>query len=409
MTSPPSVVVAASWRDNSITAIARGAHARGVLRERYVVDDRFVARLALLTGGFSTQARAHAARARDRSRARSMSGDVLVGRSPELLRIVGAVADRRLPIDLGEQLWKADFDRRVARCLARRPALGPHDVLVGMPGSAAASFATATSATLVLNAIDTHPREHNRVLEEAYPDGRAHAEAYPDLLVGRIERELELAHLVLVPSELSAEQMRRHGVAPSKLAVFRYAVELEAFDPGVCAGSRGSERPTVLCVAQVLYRKGVPMLLDAARRAPTVDVRIAGPVFDPRLVVDAPPNVTLLGSLGPDEVRREYATADAFVLPSLDDCFGLVVTEAAAAGLPLYVTAMTGAFEIVQSLPQTTLVDPSDVAGLASLLAAIPVLEPEARRANASGTRELDRTTLDWDRYAEAVLDAALR
>lgn len=406
----PSVVVSASWRDNSITAIARAAAGRGLLRERYVVDDRFVAGLALVKGGLRAPARAHAARARARSRTRSMPGDVTVGRRPELLRIVGAVLDPRVPVDLGEQVWKADFDRRVARRLSRRPPLRPGDVLVGMPGSSAATFAAAPAATRVLDAIDTHPREHNRVLQEAYPDGRAHAETYPDVLVRRIERELGLADLVLVPSELSAEQMRRHGVPADRIAVLPYAVDLAAYElaGGGTAPARRSPRPTLLCVAQVLHRKGIPMLLEAARRAPGVDVRVAGPVFDPGLVADVPDNVTLLGSLDPGQVSAEYAAADAFVLPSLDDCFGLVVTEAAAAGLPLYVTAMTGASEIVAALPQTTLVDPTDVAGLAAVLASTPLLQAPQRRVNAERTRELDRTTLDWERYADAVLDAAL-
>jgi len=409
MEPQPRVVVSASWRENSISALSRAALARGQLRERYVVDDRFVAHLALLKGGFTAPARAHARRARHRSTSRAMGGDHTVGRGPELLRILGAVGGSRLPVDVGNDLWKAAFDQRVARRVRRLAVehpFRPTDVVIGMPGSSAATFAASGKATLVLDAIDSHPREHNHLLAQAYPDGRARDETYPEGLVRRIERELELADLVLVPSRLAAEGMRRHGVPASKLGLFPYAVALDTFVPAA-APVTPRARPSLLCVAQVSYRKGIPMLLEAARRAPGVDVRVAGPVFAPAVTAGAPANVRFLGTLDQAELAREYAAADAFVLPSLDDCFGLVVTEAAAAGLPLLVTATTGAVEVVADLPQTTVLDAFDVAGTAELLAATPRLDAETRLAHAAAFRSLDQTFLSWDRYADAVLDSA--
>lgn len=405
------VVVSASWRDHSITAIAAEAARRGELDARYIVDDRFVAGLALLKGGFGPAARAHAARARERSARQTAPGDVRVGRRPELMRVLGAVTDARTGWELGERRWKTTFDRAVARRVRRRPLTG-HDVVVGLPGSSLRTFEVAGPAARVFNAIDAHPREHNRVLEEAYGRDAATAEIYPDALVARIEAELALADVVLVPSRATAEGMVRHGVAEAKVRVLPYAVSLQDFglDPGAAAPAHPpAARPQVLFVGQVCYRKGIPSLLEAARRAPGVDVRLAGPVFQPHLVADLPGNVTVLGTLDPDTLRGEYRAADAFVLPTLDDTFGFVVTEAAAAGLPLILSPHCGAREVVAALPATRTVDPlapDGVAALAAALAEVAPLSWEERLGHARAFRDLDRPHPDWAHYGAAVLDS---
>src|SRR5919201_5413776 len=57
----------------------------------------------------------------------------------------------------------------------------------------------------------------------------------------------------------------------------------------------------------------------------------------------APRGVRLVGHAGRDELARWYAAADAFVLPSRSEAWGMALSEAAAAGLPLVVTHAVGA------------------------------------------------------------------
>ena len=52
----------------------------------------------------------------------------------------------------------------------------------------------------------------------------------------------------------------------------------------------------------------------------------------------APPNVRFLGQLAQDALAEWYARADVFVLPSRSEPWGMVLNEAAAAGLPLVAT-----------------------------------------------------------------------
>jgi glycosyltransferase involved in cell wall biosynthesis len=53
--------------------------------------------------------------------------------------------------------------------------------------------------------------------------------------------------------------------------------------------------------------------------------------------------VRLLGRIERDDLLRWYAAADAYVMPSRSETWGMAMQEAAAAGLPLVATEAPGA------------------------------------------------------------------
>lgn len=301
-------------------------------------------------------------------------------------------AERLLPHRyelLPMHLDKAAFARRAAGRLDGNAGV------VAFPGAALEPFAVA-GGTRVLHAVDAHPRAHNAHLERAFGP-RAAAERYPAWLVDRIERELDLADLVLAPSRLVAGQMARHGVDSAKVRVRPYGAEFDLFAPRD-APRRATTRPRVLFVGQVSLRKGIPYLL-AASRGVGVEVRVVGNVFDRALLGYLPPEVVVLPPLPHAALREEYAAADAFVLPTIEDACALVTFEAAAAGLPIITTAMNGAAELLGAYPVTT-VPVGDVDALARALRSVTPLEPGSRLANAAAAR---RAVPDWRSYAESA------
>jgi glycosyltransferase involved in cell wall biosynthesis len=72
--------------------------------------------------------------------------------------------------------------------------------------------------------------------------------------------------------------------------------------------------------------------------------------------------IRVLGQLPPEEVRRVLWAADAFVLNTRLDPNPLSAIEAAAAGLPIVMSAAAGNIREVVEVPQTGFVirDPSD-------------------------------------------------
>lgn len=139
-----------------------------------------------------------------------------------------------------------------------------------------------------------------------------------------------------------------------------YGVQAHAIPPGaaprpVAAGGDGGN---LICVASIEENKN-QLLLAEALRALTESgttgwhATFAGPVSDPaygerlRTALAALPDGSAAqpGELDEPALTELYHASDLLLLPSRREAFGMVVSEAAAAGIPAFVTAGTGAEE----------------------------------------------------------------
>ncbi|MEU2201885.1 glycosyltransferase family 4 protein [Isoptericola sp. NPDC019482] len=82
-------------------------------------------------------------------------------------------------------------------------------------------------------------------------------------------------------------------------------------------------------------------------------------------------HVVLPGALARPDVVAVTARAEALVVPSRVEAFGIVVLEGLRAGIPVVATARGGASEIVNHDVDGLLVDPTDVDALADALATL--------------------------------------
>jgi 1,2-diacylglycerol 3-alpha-glucosyltransferase len=106
----------------------------------------------------------------------------------------------------------------------------------------------------------------------------------------------------------------------------------------------GADEKVVLFVGRVNHEKGIDLLTEAFGRlagvVPSARLLLVGAVYDPRWVqrlldqAGIADRTVLTGQLPPTEVAQAYAASDVFAFPSLTDTQGLVVQEAALAGLP---------------------------------------------------------------------------
>lgn len=395
--------VACAFNENAIWAMALQLSRSRRLAARYVPDWSVTADAVQLLRRPLKGSRSledFVARRRAKVASSGLPEDVLVSRLTEPVRVLGARFKSPATPLLGHYAWKAEFDHRASR--ASRSA--DVDVVIGLPGSSRRTFLAHPRALKVFHATDTHPRARDHALRQCY-GRRAWSEAYPEVLSRRIERELELADVVLVPSRLVGDQMVRHGVAAAKVLRHPYGVDLERFSH-VASGARApnGRRPRLICVGQISLRKGVPLLVEAVRGL-DVDLSLAGQVYDRTAVRDLPDNVSLLGVLSPAQLASAYNAHDAFVLPTVDDAFGLVVTEAAASGLRVLTTDAAGAAEVLSD--RHLVVPAGDVPALREAIRSLEPLGEEERRAT-SGEVLSDRTggIRSWSSYAEDVVAA---
>jgi glycosyltransferase involved in cell wall biosynthesis len=294
---------------------------------------------------------------------------------------------------------KMAFDREVAS------ELPPTDAVVGISGSAALTLRTARGmgALAVLNFVNSHPAEQNRYLRELAGLHGPNHEFVPERVAQRVERELSFADLVLVPSHFVANQLLERGLPESRLAVIPYGVDLGAFSPDT--DRPPNARVCCLYVGEISHRKGIPVLLRAARRLPDLQFVLTGSVVTPSLLRGLPPNARWMGPLPHADVAALMREADVFVLPSLEDSYGLVVAEAMASGLPVVLSDHVGASETIERGVTGFVVPAGDHTALA---AALRRLADDANLRSRMGHMARDRVSAghSWAQYGSDVIAA---
>ncbi|WP_420455195.1 glycosyltransferase [Rubrivirga sp.] len=151
-----------------------------------------------------------------------------------------------------------------------------------------------------------------------------------------------------------------------------------------------------LVVARLTEVKAVDVLLDAYARyrqradAPWALTVVGDGPERSRLEALAEDGVTFAGFAHGDALGHAYGRADAFVLPSRKDTWGLVVNEAMAAGLPVVVSDGAGcAADLVDDGANGIRVPAGDPAALADALARVAALSDAERSAWGDRSREI--------------------
>jgi glycosyltransferase involved in cell wall biosynthesis len=191
----------------------------------------------------------------------------------------------------------------------------------------------------------------------------------------------------VVPGAAAREYLVTLGVPVDRITVAPNAV-----DPGIFGNverTRTEGHCRLIAVGRLAPEKGFDVLLEATDGLP-VEVVIAGAgPEESRLRRLAGPNVTFLGNIERDALRSLYGSADVAVVPSRSDPWGMVLNEAALAGLPLIsTTAPGGAHELVEPGVNGFLVPPDDVPALRQAI--VRVIEDEPfRRAAGERSRQI--------------------
>ena len=223
-----------------------------------------------------------------------------------------------------------------------------------------------------------------------------------------LRQPLRLADAVFAIGSRAADSYARLGIAPDRIARFHYYADADNFrlDAEARARARQSVRAragidehtvTFLFCGQLIPRKGVDTVLRAFAR---VQARGLAPAL--LIVGDGPQRaeleslasalgiahaVTFAGFAEPEALPPYFAAADAIVVASRQEGWGLVVPEAMAAGLPVLASdRVNAAVELIEPGRNGFLFPVDDESTLADHMATlvrererIPVMSREAQ------------------------------
>jgi phosphatidyl-myo-inositol alpha-mannosyltransferase len=220
-------------------------------------------------------------------------------------------------------------------------------------------------------------------------------------------RVLNRLHVRIAVSEAAAWTARRffgghYRVIPNGVHVdYDHAAQLAEAPPG--------DRLRIVFVGQAVERKGLSLLLrafEALREHIPTELTVIGPSreeLDP-LMLDAS-GVRVLGKVDDEVKQRELERADVLCAPSLGgESFGMVLTEAFAAGTPVIASDIPGYRDVVRNGVDGVLVAPGDAQMLAETLR--DLWEEPERRAEMARAAVRDVNRFAWPHVAAEVMEA---
>lgn len=203
---------------------------------------------------------------------------------------------------------------------------------------------------IIIERINCHRATSREILKNAEKMWGIHSEnQISDEDIATENRKLALADTVFCPSPMVKNSMLDNGVSPEKLLSTSYGWEPERFEY-LSHEREENAKPVFLFAGTLCLRKGVPLLLEAWKRADIdAELLLCGGVdqdiqsnFSEQLKGKNIRHISYTKDIG-----QIYKKADVFVFPSLEEGSPLVTYEAMAHGIAPLVSVM-GAGGIVQ-------------------------------------------------------------
>ncbi len=225
---------------------------------------------------------------------------------------------------------------------------------------------------------------------------------------------IDAADAWVATSHVTADRLHAEGLARG----------VRVAEPGadrLARSATGGQEPSglrlrLLFVGNILRRKRVLELVQAFGRLPNAhaELVLVGAELEPKYAAEVRaaitaaelnPRVRFLGALPADGVTEQLALADALVLPSALEGYGMVLSEALWASVPVIAARVGAAEKLVGATLAGLLYEPDDDAALAATIGAFlgdPKLRLRLRRAAWDAAEVLPR----WEDTALAVRSA---
>lgn len=213
-------------------------------------------------------------------------------------------------------------------------------------------------------------------------------------------------------------------IKPERIAVVRNGVDANKFNPNMNVGDVRMKyeldgKVSILFTGNIILRKGIEYIVKAA------DILVNELDYDDTLFLIAgnlsldedyvekikgliknyelEGNVNLLGFLPYEELKKLYVACDIFILPSLEEGFGVVLTEAIASGSPAIGTEVGGIPMQIKDGWNGFLVEPANEKQLAEKIRYL-IDNEEERIRMGKNSRKLAEEEFDWRKITEEYL-----
>jgi glycosyltransferase involved in cell wall biosynthesis len=303
------------------------------------------------------------------------------------------------------QLWfLEEFDRSVTKYLS--PGF---DLFVGWSGANLWSLhrAKELGAITVIERGSSHMHYQTEILKEEYEKwGVKFTETHPVIYEREIQSYYD-ADRITIPSLFVKRTFLEQGIPESKLIHVPYGTSLVEFYPV----QKEDNIFRVIHCGAISLRKGVQYLLQAFHELnlPDTELWLVGSI-DPEIEhflakYQSDNRIIFKGKYPQNQLRLLYSQCSVFCLASIEDGFGMVISQAMACGLPIIHTTNTGGEDIVRDGIDGFCVPIRDVEALKEK---ILFFYENLSLRDEMGKNALEQavTSVTWDIYGEKITQA---
>lgn len=213
----------------------------------------------------------------------------------------------------------------------------------------------------------------------------------------------------MVTSQAIADLLAANDI-PDSIVLFK-GVDLENRSPSFASQamrrrlSKDPNRPKLLIfVGRIAPEKELASLIPWLSQRKDVNLAIVGdgPYLDQVKEAFQGLPATFTGFLHGEDLSQAYASADAFIFPSISETLGLVITEAMASGLPVIAASSEPTLEQIQHGENGLIYDQNDIQALNQ---ALDSLDNPAFRQHLVENGITYAQQFSWDAASQSMLD----
>jgi len=193
----------------------------------------------------------------------------------------------------------------------------------------------------------SHIEYQNSILREEYKKWKVDYHAIPDSIIDRELEEYNECDFITVQSSFAKNTFLDKGFNSNKLIKIPLGVDLKLFKPL----QKSDDKFRVLYSGNFSIRKGAMYILQAINEInlPNFEFVINGHIAKEmeELIKPYASKIKFLGSRKFNELYRVYSQASVLVLPTIEDGFAKVITEAMACRTPVIATTNCGSLDVI--------------------------------------------------------------
>lgn len=311
----------------------------------------------------------------------------------------------RMPLLGANDFFREQFDRWVASQFAEQHRQQAVGIFHGWSSFSLGTLSKARElgdTKVVIERSGTHIDKQIRIIEEEserWGIREPRALQISDHRRERMLEEYERADCVLTCSSVAKKSFVDCGVAAEKVASVLLGANFKHED--VSRADTG--KFIVISVGISSVRKGHHYLLEAWKRAklPNAELILVtnpGEFFNG---YQSLPKVRFMSRMPWPELRQLYREADVFCLASVEDGFGMVVSEAMSMQLPVIVSDAVGAADLVRDRQDGLIFPSRDIEALQHCLESMYANREQTLAMGKSAGEQVKQYS--WERYGVGV------